>query len=101
MREEGREKRPGNEVNNYTPYSAHTLSTHYIRDSETITCTHTHTLSHAQPQEAEEEKREVNDAQVAQVDESGLVHLTDGNFEEYLKKDGIHFVKFYAPWSVQ
>ena len=34
-----------------------------------------------------------------QVDNSGLAHLTDDNFERYLTVNGgIHFVKFYAPW---
>ena len=34
-----------------------------------------------------------------QMDDNGLAHLTDDNFEPYLTaRGGIHFVKFYAPW---
>ena len=34
-----------------------------------------------------------------QMDDNGLAHLTDDNFEHYLTaRRGIHFVKFYAPW---
>lgn len=34
-----------------------------------------------------------------QMDDNGLAHLTDDNFERYLAaRGGIHFVKFYAPW---
>jgi hypothetical protein len=34
-----------------------------------------------------------------QMDDSGLAHLTDDNFEPYLTaRGGVHFVKFYAPW---
>ena len=34
-----------------------------------------------------------------QVDDSGLVHLTDDNFDAYLLSNpGVHFIKFYAPW---
>lgn len=34
-----------------------------------------------------------------QVDDNGLAHLTDDNFDEYLSaRGGVHFVKFYAPW---
>ena len=34
-----------------------------------------------------------------QVDDSGLAHLTDDNFDTYiLSNAGIHFIKFYAPW---
>ena len=33
------------------------------------------------------------------MDENGLAHLTDENFDTYLSSNaGIHFVKFYAPW---
>lgn len=34
-----------------------------------------------------------------EVDDNGLAHLTDDNFDAYLGENhGIHFVKFYAPW---
>ena len=34
-----------------------------------------------------------------QMDDNGLAHLTDDNFEPYLTaRGGVHFVKFYAPW---
>ena len=33
------------------------------------------------------------------MDDNGLAHLTDDNFERYITASGgIHFVKFYAPW---
>lgn len=36
------------------------------------------------------------------VDDNGLAHLTDENFDTYLtSKSGVHFVKFYAPWCVR
>lgn len=28
----------------------------------------------------------------------GLVELDDKTFSSFLAKEGIHFVKFYAPW---
>lgn len=31
-------------------------------------------------------------------DISGLVELDDQTFKEFLSKEGVHFVKFYAPW---
>ena len=35
------------------------------------------------------------------VDDSGIVHLTEKNFMNYLvNQPGVHFVKFYAPWCV-
>ena len=35
------------------------------------------------------------------VDDSGIVHLTEKNFMNYLvNQPGVHFVKFYAPWYV-
>ena len=35
------------------------------------------------------------------VDDSGIVHLTEKNFMNYLvNHPGVHFVKFYAPWCV-
>ncbi len=54
--------------------------------------------------EGEEEVEEVEEggrAEEVKVDESGLVHLTDSNFQSFISgKSGLHFVKFYAPWSV-
>ena len=35
------------------------------------------------------------------MDDNGLAHLTDDNFEDYLTvHGGVHFIKFYAPWYV-
>ncbi len=32
------------------------------------------------------------------ADSTGLVHLNDDDFQAFIAKDGLHFVKFYAPW---
>lgn len=31
-------------------------------------------------------------------DEVGLVHLDDKSFPSFIEKNGVHFVKFFAPW---
>ena len=50
-------------------------------------------------QQGEQQGEEKEEVDGAMVDESGLVHLTDGNFQHFISdKSGLHFVKFYAPW---
>ncbi len=54
-----------------------------------------------EPQQAEEEEEEEGGEMEVKVDDSGLIHLTDSNFEHFISSlSGLHFVKFYAPWSV-
>ena len=51
----------------------------------------------AQPQEEEEEEEEKELS--VERDEHGVLHLTDENFSRVINtKEGILFVKFYAPW---
>lgn len=49
--------------------------------------------------EAEEVEEEEKEVEEIKVDETGLIHLTDSNFQTFISEmSGIHFVKFYAPW---
>lgn len=54
-----------------------------------------------QPQHPPENevKQEKEGAVILEKDEHGLLHLTDATFPSMLQhKEGIQFVKFYAPW---
>ena len=51
--------------------------------------------------EAEQEAGEEQEPGVVEKDDHGLLHLTDATFSSFIDtKDGVQFVKFYAPWSV-
>ena len=56
----------------------------------------------AQQQETEsksEEEPEPKAAAEVERDEHGLLHLTDANFNDVINnKEGVLFVKLYAPW---
>ena len=53
-----------------------------------------------QQQEVKEDMKSEAAVEV-EKDENGVLHLTDATFHPYISaKNGVQFVKFYAPWSV-
>ena len=54
---------------------------------------------HNAESKSEEEEPEPKAAADVERDEHGLLHLTDANFNDVINnKEGVLFVKFYAPW---
>ena len=64
------------------------------------------TVAGGVPQQAEEKTAEEGEepappppAAEVERDEHGVLHLSDANFNQVINsKDGVLFVKFYAPW---
>ena len=47
----------------------------------------------------QDEGKEEKEPVAVERDEHGILHLTDENFSNFINnKEGILFVKFYAPW---